>query len=337
MNRKDSFITHRAFCDALAEESARLTSVTSTNLNFKNKEAVINSSQPSLTHGFAGQGFPNVGIAQFDPAGFRPDFSGNIALSSNSLGADHQRPNLSLWLKGNPQINPLDMGHNSGLYVSSSSSGLPEIVQMAQQASAFRSSSLSNFGMPLSNSTNAGLSLSSPRVGNAESQEQQSTPAASPMSATALLQKAAQMGSTKSSNPSIFSGSFGVMSSSSSHTSSLNNVNQNQALIQSMKQPEIFTSTSSSALLGSTDNNFGSSGTTSNSFGQLMMQTKGKQSEQIQLKLRPAGSNSLEHGLTRDFLGVSGGGTGTPFLPQELAKFASMGSPMSLSQFTGNH
>ncbi|PNX85087.1 zinc finger protein JACKDAW-like, partial [Trifolium pratense] len=39
-SRKDSFITHRAFCDALAEESARISSVPipTTNLNFKNEE-----------------------------------------------------------------------------------------------------------------------------------------------------------------------------------------------------------------------------------------------------------------------------------------------------------
>ena len=300
----------------------------------------MNPQQPNLAHVFSGQGLqyvPAAGISQFGPAGFHGMAMGGGNV--NSIGADQQRPNLSLWLnQGNHhQMNPLDMGANSGLYASSNISGFPEVVQMAQ-ANAFGSSPLmSNFGMHSSNSTTSSLSLSSPHIGMpssiSESQKQQSKPAASPMSATALLQKAAQMGSTRSSssnNPSMFSGSFGVMnSSSSSQTTSLSNNNNtsqnsnelNQAF-QSLKQPENFTSTSSAGMMGNA--NFSSLRTSSNSFDQISMQTNGKQSEQS---------------LTRDFLGVSGGSTGhhPQFLSQELAKFASIGSPMGLSQFTGNH
>lgn len=75
-NRKDSFITHRAFCDALAEESARLTSVAAaTNLNFRNDNNVNNL----IPHGFAaGRGVQDVGgnnIPQFG-TGFAQDFNG---------------------------------------------------------------------------------------------------------------------------------------------------------------------------------------------------------------------------------------------------------------------
>ncbi|KAI4300260.1 hypothetical protein L6164_033657 [Bauhinia variegata] len=345
-SRKDSFITHRAFCDALAEESARLTSVASTNLNFKNEESVINP-QPSLAHGFASQGLQNMaGIQQF---GF----------SGMGMSGEHQRPSLSLWLnQGNPQMNPLDVGANSGLYVSSSSLGLPEIVQMAQ-ANSFAASSLSNFGIPPSNSAKANLSLSSLPIGKkgdaggngslasmySEGQNKQSKPP-SPMSATALLQKAAQMGSTRSTNPSMFSGSFGVMSSTSTQvsTSSLNaNVNNQDQSFQNqgMKQPESFASsgsTAGAAMLGNSDFSSLTHTSNSSSLDQLLMPSNGKQGDQqVQLKLHH-GSNAVEnHALTRDFLGMSGGqGAGTPFLPQELAKFASIGSPMGLSQFTAN-
>lgn len=78
LNRKDSFITHRAFCDALAEERARITSVAATNLNFRNdsmNETVINP-QPGLLNGFSGRGGPDAaGISQFCP-GFGPDLTG---------------------------------------------------------------------------------------------------------------------------------------------------------------------------------------------------------------------------------------------------------------------
>jgi len=344
LNRKDSFITHRAFCDALAEESARLTSVTSTNLNFKSEEGGSVMNSPGLGgHGLiAAQSLQNVsGIPQFGSHGFRLDFN----------GMEQPRPSLSLWLnQGNPQMNNNgnvnssnngpDVGPN---YMSScSSSGLPDIVQMAQANALMGSTSMvSNFGVPAgSNSTSASLSLSSLPTGkrgeaggtvvdlasiyNSEGPNKNSKPA-SPMSATALLQKAAQMGSTRSTNPSIFSGSFGVINSPSSQTTSLNNNNNNNGGAAMMLGSNTTAATDFTSLTHS-----------SNSFDQLVMQTNAQlQSEPVKLKLR---SSAVEHNLTRDFLGVSGGGGGggPQFLPQELAKFASLGSPMGLSHFTSN-
>ncbi|TKY52908.1 Zinc finger protein JACKDAW [Spatholobus suberectus] len=276
-SRKDSFITHRAFCDALAEESARLTSVTTTNLNFKNEEGTINvmNSQHGLGHGLiSAQGLQNVGgIPQFGSHGFRLDFN----------GMEQQRPSLSLWLnQGNPQMNNNNINNNNNApdvgpnYMSScSSSGLPEIVQMAQANVLM----VSNFGVPAgSNSTSANLSLSSLPIGKreaggtvvdlasiySEGQNKQSKPA-SPMSATALLQKAAQMGSTRSTNPSIFSGSFGVMNSPSSQTTSLNNNNNNGSAAMMLGSATTTTTT--------TATDYSSLTHSSNSFDQLVMQT----------------------------------------------------------------
>ncbi|GFP83144.1 protein indeterminate-domain 9 [Phtheirospermum japonicum] len=67
-SRKDSFITHRAFCDALAEESARFTTVgANNNLNFTNHDLSVNNNNNNnnLQHGFTN---PHLG------GGFRPDF-----------------------------------------------------------------------------------------------------------------------------------------------------------------------------------------------------------------------------------------------------------------------
>ncbi|KAF7818602.1 zinc finger protein JACKDAW [Senna tora] len=262
-SRKDSFITHRAFCDALTEESARLTSVDTRNLNFKSDESSVMNSHSHHPHAF--------GISQF---GFRSDFNNGMGMG---MGMEQQRPSLSLWVNqlGNPHINnntPLDA------FVSSSS----------------------------------GL-------------------------ATALLQKAAQMGSTRSTNPSIFSGTFGVMSSSSSQTTTSLHNNNNEVQNRNDNELNQVFHNFSSTMMGATNNNFSSFTHSSNTtvLDELMttVQPNATQGNSNTNKQHPP-PDSGEHGYTRDFLGVSAaaeGGAPPPFLPQELAKFASMASPMPLS------
>ncbi|KAM5559831.1 zinc finger protein JACKDAW [Rosa sericea] len=285
-SRKDSFITHRAFCDALTEESARLTSA-ATNLNFGNDPTVNNTMINSQ------------------------------AVQDVSQISDFDKPSrLSFWLNQQPNnLNVMDMA-------AANPNNLYEMVQMGSATSLFGSNSMSNFGASTSTSS-ANLSLSSP-IGLKDQEGRNikanviSKPPAAPMSATALLQKAAQLGSTRSSNQPLSGSSVAVMTSpSSSNTMSFNSrSNELNQLFQS-------STTTSSNLVSSL-----SCSSNSTSLEQLM-------------KFGGPNSNSIDHqnSLTRDFLGVGDRQThNRQFLPHELAKFGSMSSAaMGLSPFTGNH
>ncbi|XP_047317665.1 zinc finger protein BALDIBIS-like [Impatiens glandulifera] len=140
-SRKDSFITHRAFCDALTEENTRFTT---------------------------GSGS--------SPA-FQPDLTGSLQSASGQ-----QKPlPIPLWL-------------DNGMVNSFSIEGIPQLVHQSQ--------------WPKEENINKIISSTN----NLYQQE-----ASAYMSATALLQKASQIGSTRSNNSGLFSSSFGLMGSSLQH------------------------------------------------------------------------------------------------------------------------
>lgn len=343
-SRKDSFITHRAFCDALAGENTRFGSASASN--------------PILKHGLANGTISNpplAGIPQFSSS-FPPEFTGSES-AGNLVIVDGQKPKLPLWLDySNPQFNPLRIANNSNAYLTNLSE-LPPAASMNMFGSTSQAQWLNKY--PETSSASAtlfipplprGLKEEEESNGNfsqnvenfyAPIQNHQQGPAH--LSATALLQKAAQVGSTRSS-PVLDGTSFRSMSSSHSNVSNSGNevekfyrqqsqaVNLNE-LMRSLSSPIPTTTTRGQPPLSSS--NPSSFLSYPNHLEHLLVPTNAKQEQDVSGRLH-ASLNKVEQGLTRDFLGVGGDGS-RPLLQEELAKFASMGAARDFSQYSEHH
>ncbi|XP_061376704.1 zinc finger protein BALDIBIS-like [Gastrolobium bilobum] len=307
-SRKDSFVTHRAFCEALVEQSARMTSLPS---------VLINAQTPRNPHGLLGLG-PEVPL----------------------MG------NLPLWLdQANPQLHhPLSFPSNTSactfpdLVQTSNMFGSSPQAQWLmnyryQEASSFTSGNLSMpQGLKLEQEENKGdLSHSVSSLYSSNIQNPQGGPIH--MSATPFLHKASQVESTRinnidhiafNNNSNNVFGLFGSNLSSTSCSNNRNNVVEIQKIFKQANQAEIFNDMVNQNPHVSTHNGGGFSLNDSNS-SSFVIENGTKNEDQL--------------GLTRDFLGVRDESLSRPFLQQELAKFnIPIGSFMNLqSQFGGHY
>ncbi|KAJ6690899.1 F-BOX ASSOCIATED PROTEIN [Salix koriyanagi] len=197
-SRRDSFITHRAFCDALAEETARVNAVSSIN----------DLSSGSINYHLTGNPLgPNM--AQNFSSIFKP-----ISRNDNQT----RQGGVSLWMnQGLAQVSEA-MGNNFQEVhqlrsVTSSGAMFGDLPAVSSSQTPPSDNYMLNwpvFGNKILSDAGASHLASVPSLYSSQEHQSHQTTSAS-MSATALLQKAAQIGAT-STDPS-FLGSFAIKSS----------------------------------------------------------------------------------------------------------------------------
>ncbi|KAL2516361.1 protein indeterminate-domain 11-like [Forsythia ovata] len=163
-SRRDSFITHRAFCDALAEESAK--KITGNNIPLHTSQASFSTSHMNL---------------QISPQFNAHNFPFPIKKEQQNFSS---RPEIPPWLASCPQTLGPTPGSGPPLIDLTPSIFHPRLDQEFSQDQDFSQNHENQNPNP---------------TGHGPRTLQPYTPAASPhISATALLQKAAQMGAKTS-------------------------------------------------------------------------------------------------------------------------------------------
>lgn len=173
--RRDSFITHRAFCDALAEETARVTAASN----------IAKVTANNLSYHFIGTSL-GPSMAQHFPPIFKP---------VNDLIDQSRQGGISLWM-GNGKNGPETMCSNAA-YADASSDYNVNWAFGNKNALNSDEELTSNSSLPLSSNAkefDESRLLSVPSLFSTQNNFHESNSAN--MSATALLQKAAQIGAT---------------------------------------------------------------------------------------------------------------------------------------------
>ncbi|CAH8384224.1 unnamed protein product [Eruca vesicaria subsp. sativa] len=210
-SRRDSYITHRAFCDALIQETARNPTVSFTSM-------AAASSGP-LSGGFygrfdGGSALSHHHLSDHPNSGFSPHMGGynlNIASSQNIRHFVPQTSNPNFLIQSSqgmltaPTNNNIDQSfiNQHGL------NHFDPVNNINSKSSP--NNSFFNLGFFQENTKNSETSL--PSLYSTEVHREESLNAGSNVSATALLQKATQMGSITSNDPSAL---FRDLASSSS-------------------------------------------------------------------------------------------------------------------------
>ncbi|KAI4366387.1 hypothetical protein MLD38_022271 [Melastoma candidum] len=201
-SRRDSFVTHRAFCDALAEEGSRAAAaIAPRQVNNSNTTTTttngVDGGTESGTPPAEGDG-ETVKVAAASPP--PPPLTPSTSVLS---------PVLSVQSSDLPE-NPVELLSSSVAPLTSTSTMPPAVLQPPPHLPQTEPASLSLF---LSSTTAPSLF---PMIAEQRPQHHMFVPAPQPaMSATALLQKAAQMGAA-ASNASFLRGLGLAMSSSPS-------------------------------------------------------------------------------------------------------------------------
>ncbi|XAR57879.1 hypothetical protein NMG60_11026164 [Bertholletia excelsa] len=218
-SRRDSFITHRAFCDALAEESAKAQSTAPAPAAFKDPKAQTTASTPPPALPATTLSPSTSALSSILPIR-SPDLPDNSPIGAGGLTGSCNGSSSS---SSNGSTRSSVFGPASLFASSTSSASLPpqtvgftDLIQ-AMARHGERIPDLYPMAPPepfsLCLSTNHGAS----GFGNLGQERRQYAPPPPPtMSATALLQKAAQMGAT-ATNASLLRGlGLGVVLSASS-------------------------------------------------------------------------------------------------------------------------
>jgi hypothetical protein len=183
-NRRDSFITHRAFCDALAEETARLAAAS------KNNSSSISNGNYFFSGGLIRQ---NV-MQQFPPDNVKPNLLNNGDCLSLWPGSEALSNNTAL--SPMPQIGPFGTPTLYGDLFNPCSNSQSQLENHFSWLYGNNKFPCSNPGESLTSTvkeTESSQSVLTSIPSLHSNQQVQSAPPTD-MSATALLQKAAQIG-----------------------------------------------------------------------------------------------------------------------------------------------